>query len=201
MRLHSYEKLTKIIGEKLDDLDRSPADFDDRIDVDSTTIHRNLYGDTKAPYHRLKQILDILNEWEDNQSQPAQELMTVESNITYAYLNDTRYEAAEKMREDQLSQLPVKNSDDGLVVGIVTDSDLMKEHNDETPIADIDYNEAIRVEPDTSRRLVEQILDEGYYTVLVAEDGELRGMITKYDLLERGPNLGSLDQESGSVGE
>lgn len=185
----------------MDDLDRSPVDFDDRIDVDSTTIHRNLYGDTKAPYHRLKQILDILNEWENNQTQPAKELMIDESKITYAYLDDTRKEAAGEMLDDDLSQLPVKNSNDGQVVGMLTDSDLMKEHDDETAIADIDYNEAIRVEPNTSRRLVEEILDEGYSAVLVTEEGEVKGMITKYDLLERGPNLGSLDQQSGSVDE
>jgi predicted transcriptional regulator len=142
---------------------------------------------------------DVLKRWESEQTQPAEELMITE--FTSTSLTETRREAADKMIEGDFSQLPVREHEDGEIVGIVTDADLMKVHDDERAISEIDYNHLIRVERDTSRQLVEDILDEGHSAVLVVDNGSPVGFITKYDLLIEGPKLGPTgDTETEDTG-
>ena len=87
------------------------------------------------------------------------------------------------------------------IVGIVTDTDLMKVHDDERTISEIGYHHLIRAERDTSCQLVEDILDEGHSAVLVVDNGTPVGFITIYDLLMEDPKLGSTgDTETEDTG-
>jgi predicted transcriptional regulator len=187
MDLQKYEYFTEMIVAKLNRLGRNKVELANEVDVDPSTLNRNLSGETVAPYPRLKAIWDVLKRWENKQTQPAEELMITEFDSTY--LSESRRDAAEKMIKNDYSQLPVREDDGGEIVGIVTDADLMKVHDDEKAISEIDYHHLIRVEAKTSRQLVEDILAEGHSAVLVVEDGTSVGFITKYDLLKQGPNL------------
>lgn len=106
-------------------------------------------------------------------------------------LTETRREAADKMLEGDFSQLSVRDPEQGEIVGIVTDRDLMKVHDDERYIREIDYHHIIRVERNTSRRLIEAILDEGHSAVFLVDGSTPVGFITYYDLLLEGPKLES----------
>jgi len=104
--------------------------------------------------------------------------------FTSTTLSETRQEAADKMLEGDFSQLPVRETEEGEVKGIVTDTDLMRVHDDEKPIGEIEYQHVIEVARDTDRRLIEEILEEGHPAVLVVDDGTAEGIITRADLLE-----------------
>lgn len=196
MDLQKYETLTEMMIDKLNRVGRNKVELAREVDVDPSTLNRNLSGETVAPYPRLKAMWDLLKRWESEQTQPAEELMITE--FTSTHLTETRREAADKMIEGDFSQLPVREHKDGEVVGIVTDADLMKVHDDERAISEIDYHHLIRVERDTSRQLVEEILDEGHSAVLVVDNGSPVGFITKYDLLMKGPKL---EPTGGTEGE
>jgi predicted transcriptional regulator len=199
MHLQKYETLTEMMIDKLNRVGRNKVELAEEVDVDPSTLNRNLSGETVAPYPRLKAMWDVLKRWESEQTQPAEELMITE--FTSTHLTETRREAADKMIESDFSQLPVREHEDGKIVGIVTDADLMKIHDDERAISEIDYNHLIRVERDTSRQLVEHILDEGHSAVLVVDNGSPVGFITKYDLLMGGPKLGpTADTETEDTG-
>jgi acetoin utilization protein AcuB len=187
MNLQKYETLTNMIVAELDQLGRNKVELADAVDVDPSTINRNLSGETVAPYPRLKSIIEVLNDWGDRQKQPVEDLMI--QKFTSTHLNETRREAADEMIQGDFSQLPVREEEDGEIVGIVTDSDLTKVHDDEKNIREIGYHHLIRVESDTSRQLVEDILDEGHSGVLIVEDESPVGFITKYNLLLEGPEL------------
>jgi len=188
MELPEYETNMRMVRKKLDEVGKNPIDLADQIDVDPTTVNRYLNGTVEAPYENLRAIWRVLREWESEQTQPAEELMIAE--FTSTHLTETRREAADKMIEGDFCQLPVREHKDGEIVGIVTDADLMKVHDDERAISEIDYHHLIRVERDTSRQLVEDILDEEHSAVLVVDNGSPVGFITKYDLLMEGPKLG-----------
>ncbi|KZX49199.1 CBS domain-containing protein [Haloarcula sp. K1] len=187
MDLQTYETITEMMIDKLNRVGRNKVELAKEVDVDPSTLNRNLSGEAVAPYPRLKTMWDVLKRWESEQTQPAQELMITE--FTSTHLTETRREAADKMIKGNFSQLPVREHEDGDIVGIATDADLMKVHDDEREISEIEYHHLIRVERDTSRQLVEEILDEGHSAVLVVDDGTPVGFITKYDLLIGGPKL------------
>lgn len=187
MNLQKYETLTNMIEAELDQLGRNKVELADAVDVDPSTINRNLSGETVASYPRLRSIIEVLDDWGGRQNQNVKDIMI--RKFTSTHLNETRREAADKMIRGDFSQLPVRENEDGEIVGIVTDSDLTKVHDDAKSVGEIGYHHLIRVESDTSRQLIEDILDEGHSGVLIVEDESPIGFITKYDLLLEGPEL------------
>jgi len=182
MALPEYGTLTQMIHAKLDEVGRNQKDLAEAIDVNAGTLSRYFAGETEASYEKLRAMYEVLREWEEQHRQPATELMT--EGFTSTTLGETRREAADKMLDGDFSQLPVREMEEGDVVGIVTDTDLMGVHNDEKPIEEIEFHHVIEVARDTDRRLIEKILEEGHPAVLVVDNGTPEGIITRADLLE-----------------
>lgn len=182
MELPEYETLMQMIHSKLDEVGRNQQDLAQAIDVNAGTLSRYLAGEATASYERLREMYMVLREWEEKQRQPATELMT--EGFTSTILNESRREAADKMLEGDFSQLPVREMEDGKVIGLVTDADLMRVHDDEKPIGEIQHQHVIEIARDTDRSLIEKILEEGHPAVLVGGDDTPEGIITRADLLE-----------------
>ncbi len=186
MELPEYGTLTEMIHAKLDEVGRNQKDLAEAIDVNAGTLSRYFAGETEAPYEKLRAMYEVLREWEDEQRQPATELMS--ETVVSTTLQETRREAADKMRKNYFSQLPVREMEDGEVVGIVTDKILMKIPDNDKLIGEIksddELQHVIEVSKDEDRRLIEKILDEGHPAVLVVDDGTPEGIITRDDLLE-----------------
>lgn len=182
MELPEYGTLTQMIHDKLNEVGRNQQDLAQAIDVNAGTLSRYFAGEATASYEKLRDMCKVLREWEDEQRQPATELMT--EGFTSTTLGETCREAADKMLDGDFSQLPVREMEEEEVVGIVTDTDLMGVHNDEKPIKEIEFHHVIEVARDTDRRLIEKILEEGHPAVLVVNGGTPEGIITRADLLE-----------------
>lgn len=182
MELPEYRTLTQMIHAKLSEVGRNQKDLAEAIDVNAGTLSRYFAGEATASYENLRAMYEVLREWENEQRQPATELMT--DGFTSTTLSETRREAADKMLEGDFSQLPVREMEEGEVVGVVTDTDLMGVQNDVKPIEEIEFHHVIEVARDTDRRLIETILEEGHPAVLVDDGGTPEGIITRADLLE-----------------
>lgn len=185
MELPEYETLTSMIHAKLKEVGRNQKDLAEAIGVNDGMISRYLAGESEAPYKKLRAMHEVLREWEDEQRQPATELMS--ETLISTTLQETRREAADKIQENYFSQLPVRETEGGEVVGIVTDKELMKVHDDNKLIREMKSNgnlqHAIEVSKDEDYRLIEKILEEGHPAVLVVDDGNPEGIITRADLL------------------
>jgi predicted transcriptional regulator len=175
-----------MIHAKLDEVDRNQKDLAEAVDIDAGTLSRYFAGETEARYEKLRAMYEVLREWEEQHRQPATKLMT--EGFTSTTLEKTRREAADKMLDGDFSQLPVRETEDGAVVGMVTDTDLMRIHDDEKSIkemeSDDELHHVIEVARDTDRQLIEKILEEGHPAVVVVDGGTPEGIITKADLLE-----------------
>lgn len=182
MELPEYETLMQMVRDKLNEVGRNQQELAEALGVNAGTLSRYFAGETEAPYEKLRAMYEVLREWEEQHRQPATELMT--EGFTSTTLGETRREAADKMLDGDFSQLPVREMEEGDVVGIVTDTDLMGVHNDEKPIEEIEFHHVIEVARDTDRRLIEKILEEGHPAVLVVDNGTPEGIITRADLLE-----------------
>lgn len=181
MELPEYQTIMGMVNSKLDELGKTQRDLATEIDVNAGTLSRYIAGETEAGYETLRQIWEVLDRWEEREVQPAAELMT--EGFFSTSLSDSREVAAEKMQRNNFSQLPVCDENDD-VVGVVTDADLMRVYDNEKLISEIQYHHLIEVTVDTSRRLVEEILDHGHPAVLVVDDNSPVGIITRADLLE-----------------
>lgn len=185
MELPKKETLTDMIQAELDKVGKNQVELAHEIGIDPSTLNRHINEKTNTSYERMREIQEVLQEWKSERRQPAAELMT--EGFTSTTLSETRREAAAKMQDGAFSQLPVRETKEGEVVGIVTDTDLMKIHDDGTLIDDVEFQHIIKVDKDTDRRLIEEILDQRHPAVLVVDDGSPVGIITRADLLDSTP--------------
>lgn len=179
MKLVDEQNFREIIRDRLSEQEMNQVELAEEFGVDPGTISRNLSGATETPYSRYYQIWRILEQRKEQSQEPASSLMT--DNIEWVDADDIREVAAEKMTQNDFSQLPVRSGDKA--IGWVTDFDLMEHPDSQTVVGDMVGRSMITVHPTDSRELVKSILEEGYPAVLVEEDGYLSGIITKFDLL------------------
>lgn len=112
------------------------------------------------------------------------------TNICYVKRDTPVREALEKMRENEYSQLPVIENWPYVdsVVGVVTEKSLLKlleiENVDLDKVKVEDFMEPLipLVEEDTPIEHVKELLKK-YYAVLTYSDREVKGIITKWDLI------------------
>lgn len=186
MELPEKETLTEMVRAELDTIDKNQVELANELGIDPSTLNRHLNNNTNISYGKVREIQKILQKWKKEQRQPATELMT--EGFTSTTLRETRRKAADKMLERDFSQLPVRETEDGAVVGMVTDTDLMRIHDDEKSIkemeSDDELHHVIEVARDTDRQLIEKILEEGHPAVVVVDGGTPEGIITRANLLE-----------------
>jgi len=168
----------ELLDEKMSEVGISYTGMADEIGVDPSTVSRSLQnGSTK--YRHYHTMWEVIREREDPPQPSAESLMVGE--MTWTHASETRAEAADKMQDNDFSQLPVKA--DGEAVGWVTDFSLMENPVPDRPVAEMVGKSMITVGPNDTQELVKSILEEGYPAVLVEESSEYKGIVTRFDLL------------------
>ena len=118
------------------------------------------------------------------------EVVTAESRHTVA-------EAVKRMKAKGVSQLPIV--DDGRVVGILTESDVLGKLVDgraslESAVAEVMFRKVTTVLESDDASVLTETFAQGLVAVVVDEDRALRGVLTKLDLVDfltRNPREGT----------
>lgn len=106
-------------------------------------------------------------------------------NVFYIHVPGNRANAMELMREKNVSGLPVVKNGTKQLVGILTRSDLVK-NPDEEQIALIMTRDIITANPDDDiKDVVGKMLKYDIRRVPVVDDGELVGLVTASDIINR----------------
>jgi predicted transcriptional regulator len=179
MVLPPEETLRTTLLDKIDEYDVGRVDIAKELNIDSATVTRNLNGDVNTSYSRFQEISQYIRKHENARQKPAKDVMI--GDIVWAYEGEERDEIVEKMQENQFSQLPVES--EGTAIGWVTDFSLMENPESTTQVSKMIQRSMISVEPQDSVSLIKAILEEGYPAVLVKQDSEYLGIITRFDLL------------------
>lgn len=101
---------------------------------------------------------------------------------------NTLSEAVHRMKESGVSQLPVV-ADDGRLVGIVTESDLLARIVEgraglDAAIAEVMFRNVATVKKDADTNALLELFAKGYVGVVVDDDQSLVGILTKMDLFD-----------------
>jgi CBS domain-containing protein len=96
--------------------------------------------------------------------------------------------ARDLMKEHKVSAFPMVTPD-GQLVGVVSASDLIDDHADETPVGDFAKKSVFTVHPDDGPHVAARIMrNHGLHHVIVVEGaegkgGSVKGMVSSFDLL------------------
>jgi predicted transcriptional regulator len=192
-------KLAQLINEKLAELGVSQRELDDKLGIPQSLISRALKEKRGFRYEEAQKIIEYLLTkralipWDGR----AQDLAVIEK-LVWVYDDATTGEVASLMFEKGFTQVPVKSREDGGWRGVVTDLSILRkmlpssdvEAGSLTEFTHMRIGEAGVIESiidcpmDSSLGVVAQIL-EHFYAVLLSDDlGEVKGIITRADILK-----------------
>lgn len=155
-----------------------------RAGVSQSLIAKIEAGKVDPTFTKAQQIFDALDNIQKKEEVKAKEVMN--SKIIFAQSSETVKETIKTMKSKGISQIPVMAKE--RVVGIVSEMTILNkiaEHPEK--IAFLKVSEVMDevppiVSPETGLKTLLHLLQE-FSIVLVAEKGEIKGIISKTDLL------------------
>ena len=152
--------------------------------VSQSLIAKVEAGKIEPAYNKVKGIFEALESFEEKEEVKAKELM--HKKVVFVGLKDKVKEVIKVMKKKGISQLPVLAG--GKVCGLVSEKgilDKMIEGNiEKMRVEEVMMDSPPIVSLETSEKVVLELLKENQ-VVLVAEKGEVKGLISKSDVLGR----------------
>lgn len=155
-----------------------------RSGVSQSLIAKIEAGKVEPTFSKAQQIFQALEELREKEEIKAQQLM--KTKIIFAKPTDTVKGIIKLMKSKGISQMPVENK--GVILGIITESIILKNIADDPDKINVLKAEDIMeetppiVSPKTGQNLLLNLLKD-YSIVLVAEKGNVKGIISKTDVL------------------
>ncbi len=155
-----------------------------RAGVSQSLIAKIEAGKVDPTFTKVQQIFDTLDHLQKKEEVKAKEVMN--SKIIFAQSSETIKETIKTMKSKSISQIPVMAKE--RVVGIVSEMTILNkiaEHPEK--MASLKVGEIMDevppiVSPETGLKTLLHLLQE-FSIVLVAEKGNIKGIISKTDLL------------------
>jgi len=158
----------------------------ERAGVSQSLIAKIEAGKIDPSYSKAQQILAALNELREKKEIKAKELMN--HHITFAKFNDSLKETIKRMKHKSISQMPVMQQEK--VCGIISESTIIQKIADHPEkMQYLTVGEVMEEVPpivslNTGQKMLIELL-KNFPIVLVAEKGDIKGIISKTDLLGR----------------
>lgn len=180
MDLIEYEDLMRRLREKRKEVGLQQKEVAHRADIDPSWLNKMENHGEPALYPTVYRVWEIIKQEESSEKETAGELKA--SPIKWAKTDQTHRDVRYKMRDERLSQLPVED-ESGDHVGRITESHLMTNDDKEQPIRELIGPQLIEVPHHMGREALAEILMDDEPAVLVTEDGDHVGIVTKTDLM------------------
>jgi predicted transcriptional regulator len=154
----------------------------DKAGVSQSFIAKVESKKIEPTYNKAKRILEVLHEEEGKSESLAKELM--HKKIIFADPEESVIIIIKKMKKHGISQVPVGNKNQ--VVGIVSESTILNNFDDtltNKKVKEIMSEVPPIISLDTTRKVIIELL-RAFSLILVGKQGEIKGIISKSDLLE-----------------
>jgi predicted transcriptional regulator len=161
------------------------SELSKKSDVSQSLIAKVESGLIDPGYSSVKKIFETLDSLQSTKLPVAKDIM--QKQVISVNVKDTVKSVITKMRKDAISQLPV--IDNNVIVGLVTESDLLDAIIDNSGKNLSTISEIMRDAPPTvaetaSIKVVVHLL-KFYSIVVVIDKGKPKGVITKADVLNK----------------
>lgn len=157
-----------------------------RAGVSQSLVAKIEAGTVEPSFSKAKQIFEALEQLREKEETKAKDLMN--RKISFAQPEEVLKDVIKTMKTKGISQLPVITA--GKICGVVTEGTILKkvlEHPEKSVFLkaeDVMEEAPPIVTMNTGFKTISGILRD-YPIVLVAERGEIKGIISKSDLLEK----------------
>lgn len=175
--LQDPDQLSDSLKKKRQRIGKTQGKIADITDLSVSQISRIENNDTNYSYTAAYKLWLALNQLEEN-VETAQELMNPK--IEWARPQMTVLEIREIMRKNDYSQLPVKK--DGEQVGRIDSKNLLESRDPDEKIKKYIGPEYTEINPEMPLKAFKEIIREDS-AVLVKDEGEYRGLITRADII------------------
>ncbi len=174
--LPKYETLVEEIKSKRKKLGWSQRELASRADVSKSLVGKLERKENIPNYKNVRKIYRALNRQDDRLT--AEQFIT--SDIESVKPDDEIREAARIMKENDFSQLPVK--DEGRYIGIITSQDIANEDDRGLSVRELDYHVPPKIPHDTPKDDFKTMFKSNN-AVLVQKKDRVIGIITPANLL------------------
>jgi predicted transcriptional regulator len=163
--------------------DITQAELSKLAGVSQSLIAKIESGGTDASYTNIQRIFDCLDALKQKREPKAADIMSTRilSIASDAPVSD----AIRKMRQHEISQLPVIEA--GKAIGIVTETDIISKISEGMNPATMSVADAMEEAPPTlsGKTPISAVAEMLRYSslVIISEKGKLKGVITKADVL------------------
>lgn len=161
----------------------------DETGLSQPVISRILMGERELRYEEAKKIVDCLTSKLSSipPKMRASDVATKGENLMKVHVEENLSDVAKMMFEKGYSQAPVYENE--MIKGIITEKSfielLLTPEKDlrKLKVKDAPIEDAPRYSPETPlQNIAKALLD--YYSILIEEDGRVKGIITRADLLK-----------------
>lgn len=154
-------------------------------DVSQSLIAKIESGKIEPTYNKVKKIFNVLEELEEKEEVKAKELMN--KKVIFAKSTERVKDIIKVMKRKGISQMPVLKK--GKICGIINEKIILESIAEGKEVGEMEAEELMEECPpivslETNQKIVLGIL-KAYSIVLVAEKGEIKGLISKSDVLGR----------------
>jgi predicted transcriptional regulator len=183
MKIPEVEMIKKIRKQ----INISQIELAEASGVSQSLIARLEAGKTDPSYQNVKKVFDALEKLGKGKIMLAKDIMN--KNIVCIEPNLSVKEAAKIMKKKNISQLPIMKHN--TVLGSITEKTILEKVASEesildlalTPVSEIMTDVFPIVDANTSLTVISFLLDYNH-AVMIKEKGELKGIITKADMLK-----------------
>ena len=167
-------------------IDINQAELAKKAGVSQSLIAKIEAGKVEPTYNNAKKIFEALDELKSKEELKAKDLMNTK--LVFANVDDSLFQIIKLMKQKNVSQLPVLNKDK--VCGMVTENAILeKVLENPNKIKELKAEDIMQEAPpiipkESGLRLIQELIKQNPI-ILVAEKGEVKGIISKTDLLDR----------------
>lgn len=179
MNLLPYDVLMRELREKREGLGLTQRSVAEDAGISPSMLNRMEKRYTDANYRTVYEVWRVINEAQREKQTTAKDLMN--RNLIYAHPEETHQTVADRMLENNISQLPVE--EDGKIVGHVSEKTLAGNKNHTMTVGELMEDPLITVPSTTSRDVLRSILFDGNPAVIVTEGSDSVGIVTTADLI------------------
>ena len=178
MEIFSFEQVAEMLRRKRQRLGVKQKKAADLAGLSPSQVNRMEKNSVNPSYNAVYELYRALETLETEKAETAAELM--HEGVCWVFDEDSLETAAKKMRENDFSQLPVKKNVEN--AGRITERKILESRKPDQEVGEVAGSELMSVNEGTRLEVIEEILKQEP-AVLVRNDGDFTGIITKSDLL------------------